>query len=270
MFKISVGMEKEFDYKKIEDFVNRKLTPEARKRFEAEMAKDEALAEEVRFYQDVAGMSSYMRTIREAEDNLEKKNFFEKKTRIIPLRQTLAIAASLLLLIAIGFWWANTQYTNDSLALANSDISNFILDGAANQDPRGREIVAGENPLGVGINQIETQNYSEAISFFSNVPDSIATSYPSVAYYLGLSYFKTGDYSNAIMHFDNAIEKTRIASYRHKAEWLQIKAKLAAGMADNDFFDQLDTIAADDNHSYQANASKLKAKLNSLWRRFIF
>ena len=84
-------MEKNYNIDDIENFLNQEMEAEELATFEAEMAKDEVLVEEVHFHEDVikgiqtAGAKDFRQLVAGVHNDLKKEDFFsEKANKKIP------------------------------------------------------------------------------------------------------------------------------------------------------------------------------------------
>ena len=280
-------MEKDYHYQNIEDYVNGKLKGNSKKVFEAQLAADQELAREVAFYQDlsdvseVVGDESLETLISGIDSELAAEDFFqekdamiktiESKTKtsdnkkgkrpVIKLRKLMSLAASILVLVTAGtLWWSNSNYSNESLA------SNYFNQQTILSISR----TSGENTdiFGEGLKAIKSENYSEAIRFFSNISKQ-EEAYGEARLYLAIAQFKTQDYQYAISNAEIVAQSS--SRFREKARWLQINAMLGSGQTSREFENLLTDMATNSPDNYYRNeASRLKKDLDRFWRKIVF
>lgn len=282
---------------KIVAYVNGKLSAEELAVFEELLGKDEELAKEVTFYKDIAEVSEVRgeenldSMIKGIEAELDAEGFFKaeapekfdeeeknaskksvsvtsasdnKDVRIRSFRfmTVFSIAASFLVLCMFyGGWWANTNYSNQAIALRHIDqqtVQSMVRGSNKNQT----------NVLFQGLEALENQDYPASIRHFEAIPTEEEL-YHQARLYLALAQFKSDAYLEAVVNAQiAAMPRTR---FQEKARWLQINALLAAGQTDNDFQALLnDMIANSDDNYYQTKAQQLKQDLESGWRSLVF
>jgi len=276
-------MEKDFFEKQIDDYINGSLSKESKKAFEAQLAKDSNLANELNFRQQ---LSQSVQQVTETETNqaisemvssLEQEGYFEKLSnefnqnqpnkkglkdnnkKILKLwPRILTIAASLLLLIGVAFWfWAKQNYSNQALAqhsLTGSQMETLLRSNQNNADIFEEGILA--------LNQ---NNFTKAISFFKTI-ESTDNAFPDALLLLSIAQFKIGNYEEAISNSQQLV--TRNTHLNSKANWIQLNAKLAANQLDEKFYQLLTQLIQDNNDPYyQQKALQLKNDLDSIWRK---
>lgn len=279
-------MENNYDDNKILDFINGRMSATEAAAFRTAISADTALAAEVAFYEslnqvhEVIGDEELAATIAQTTAELEQTDFFAdaekdltdtattstaKVRQLQPhnrssLRRVLGLAASVLLLISAGFWWANTNYNNAALAGAqfgNTGVSSFMRGAASTEDI-----------FAAGMTALQQENYQAAANFFQTIPDS-NVAFNEARLYLALSQFKLKHYASAI---ENAqLVQQRSERFGTKAQWLEINSRLANSDTSAIFQQQLnDLIENGDDPFYQKQARELKDKLESSWRKLVF
>lgn len=275
-------MAKEYNQEKIENFVRGFMEESERQQFQEEMRMNEDLQTEVDFYQDVASIVRKRKMLQNVQSELMAADFFKdaaaesesQGARVVKMpqrgfrsvRRYLAYAASLALLVIAGFWFANSNYSNNSLAaLDTSDLASVRLDsGLKGDDDQAVDVFAQ------GIEAIKAQDYPAAATFFERLVNEEAYR-ENALLHLAYVQYEMKDYAAAIESAETLIEeKPRLAQLRFDAEWLFVKSKLAAGELDEAFEQQLASIVSNDNHQQQEAAQVLQNKLNSFWRSLIF
>ncbi len=177
--------------------------------------------------------------------------------RIVPMgKKLMAIAASLLILVAIGgLWNANRNYTNSSLAMANHDLPSpaIGLKGDIENNATLFKEVA---------DAYSSKDYGTAVELLSSVQPS--PSYNTAQYHLGNLYLKIQQPEKAIGIFEG-LSKTGDVRYEEEVQWLLAIAHLE----NNDIAStekQLGEILQNTDHSMYDKASNLQNQLNSFWR----
>ncbi|MCB0629814.1 MAG: tetratricopeptide repeat protein [Lewinella sp.] len=250
---------------KIEKYLSGDMAGEERQSFEAEVAANPALADEV----------DLLRLAREAVelqigDNL-RQQFQEwdqsatqsttsteaKVVQMKPrttLRRVLAIAATVLLLLSAGsFWYANDQYAADAIA---GDLYESI---ATTRRPN-----SSEDTLEKAIAAIMDKNYAEADQLLQTIqPNDLK--YTDARYYLGHSYYQQGQYNEAINILQNLGDNADI-NLSESADWLRVLSYLELGQTDNTTFQSLlSEMVSNTDHNHHNDAVKLEKKINSFW-----
>lgn len=170
-----------------------------------------------------------------------------------------------LLLLGIGLFFANNQFSNaalvnlciDKLALDASDVTKNVKD----------DII---DPFVQGAVAIKNKDFKKAISFFETVTKDSPT-YIQACLLLAYAQFELKNYAATIAHTNIAINQSTHLLSIQKAEWLQLQAMLANGEGDTPSFDELlAKIAQNKKHLVQKEAGILKQSMNSFWRGLVF
>lgn len=253
------------DIDKIEAYLSGGMTGSERQAFEAELAADPALAEEVDLMR-LAGeavelsISDSLRTQMQEWREAEQRSARKDEAKVVTLkprnklRRLMAIAAGVLLLLAAGgFWYANDQYGAGKLAMAYyEDLSNY------------RDIQSSGDPLNEAVQNIRSGAYGAADEYLQNVPPSDPR-YADARYLLGHSLYQQGQSAEAI-NVLGELENTQNLNLKEKAEWLIVLSYLQDQEADDaDVRELLDKMVADPDHSYHQKAVELDRKLKSFW-----
>lgn len=262
-------MEKAYNYQEIEDYVNKKLSTSESADFEAKMAKDSNLTDEVNFYKDVAKVTKYKsqkdieNTISAAESELSADGFFNHKanktgnTRVFRLRNIQAIAASFLVLIVAGFWIMSSNYSNEGL-VADHFSDTGISSGLRSSDNP-------DDPFTPGLIAMEEENFEKAAEFFSSISET-DEAYYEARLFLAKAQLKNGNFDWAA---ENAILVSGSESvFKFEAEWLHLKILLSAGKTGPEFDSLLDNLAQNgEDEFYKNKGIDLQKKMNSFWRK---
>lgn len=257
----------------IVDYVNGRLKEADRLAFEMRMAKDETLAKEVALYQDLEKVSQKIGTdkwraaIAAIGDELEPTGFFKEKENPNPptikqasptlrYKRHLAIAATILLLLVAGFWYAHQNYSDTVLANRYMNLENILSDTRSGSDQ-----LANYTP---GLIAIQQNDVKSAISFFE--PLAKQTDQAGALFYLGLARYQQRNYTAAV----SDLQPLTLADgpWRTKARWVSICALLADGKTGSEFEILLNEAMQDSSDVYyQQEAKSLFEKMNSIWRK---
>lgn len=253
------------DIDKIEAYLSGNMTGAERQAFEAEIGKDQSLAEEVdavRLAREAVELSisdSLRARFQEwgQTASTETKTEEAKVVTMTPRRslgRILSIAASVLLILAVGsFWYANNQFSTDTMAAAYYD--NVSLDLSVRGDA---------DPMANAVDALENGNYTEADAYFSSIAEGDDL-YFDAQYYLAHSLYRQGAYAASIEQLDNLAAVTN-PNLRENGAWLKVLNYLALGQTENDDFQTLlNSMVEDDGHAHHNDAVALDKKLNSFW-----
>ncbi|PHN03999.1 anti-sigma factor [Flavilitoribacter nigricans] len=253
------------DIDKIEAYLSGALAGAERQAFEAEIAGDPALAEEVdavRLAREAVefSISSNLRAQFQEWQEAEATGTKTEEARVVTmaprrnLRRVLAIAASVLLILAVGsFWYANEQFASDQLAM--DYYENMPLD---------LHIRGNAEELPEAVAKIRDNNFAEADAYLRSVPADDPLYY-NARYYLAHSLHRQGEYdaSNDIL---NEVNEASNPNLREDASWLKVLNYLELEQTGNDEFQTLlEEMIADDGHTHHNDAVNLNDKLNSFW-----
>lgn len=189
-----------------------------------------------------------------------KQRILQPRTRMRSLRPILSAAASLLLLLVAGSWFANNNYSDRAM------ISEAYLGASDPSDKSGETVL--ENNLQQGLQAFfVNEDYAQAASFFENIADPVAKNY-----YLGHAYLKLEDYAKSVAAFDAVLSNSTLPSYidRTKLEYNRLLAKFGSGDDNAAFQQELDAYIQSARPPYKQKAEELKAKSGSFWRGLVF
>ncbi|MEM9886849.1 MAG: hypothetical protein AAF849_13235 [Bacteroidota bacterium] len=268
-------MDDGYTYDRIEDYLEDRLSKEAKAKFEAQLAVDDALRKELTFYrhlqlatQRLEQEEDFRKTIQGVDQTLDENAFFKASAVSIDKNKgksdrklwiPLSVAAGLLVLLWLGGrYWGQSYYSNAVLA------ENFEPFEIVSTD-RGDGIKT-ENQLQKGIDAFEAKSYADAIEWFSSTSEADAF-YVQSQYYLAHTYLAQQKYDAAIEQFQKVAD-TKSTLYKDRAEWYQLQAMLLSESAQETLNEQLDKILSNPNHGYLEKAQALKQQVNSIWRQF--
>lgn len=255
------------DIYKIEQYVSGQMTADEQAAFEAAMAADPALAEEVDAYRlaeevvDLAVEESLREQLREWH-TADAPGNQQDSAKVVSLvarrswRRILAIAAGVLILLFVGsYWYADRQYSSDALAL-----SYFSAD-----DPLSTVRAGGNaHPLAGAIDALRSEDFEQAEAALQAVPPS-DENYADARFFLGLNYYLQDRPAQAIDIWQ-PLENDPNPLLAEKASWYLILAHLRTDEVDKaDLLRQLQDITADPDHAYHRQASELAASYQSFW-----
>jgi hypothetical protein len=236
----------------IKDYLDGKLSDSDLKEFEAQLAVDESLKKELKQYATLFSGFKYLGEESFEEDvkkwGTELKNqdntkvISNKKRSISPLYRQMALAASVLIIIAFGMnFWANQNYSNE--VLSDNFYSAPITSGT----------MGSNDQLLKPLNEL----FEKAHKY-----------YQDGEYAKSLDAFKY--ISNVLANNQTQMDQLSYKFYFENTEWTKVILWLKMGRTDTPTFKQtLDFIANNPNHAYSKNAQELKSKLNGFWRGLI-
>lgn len=236
---------KEDDYTEIYRFLNGEMSGEERRSFERRLEGEPELAEEVAFNQDLArsialyGDKTLKARIGQTHSRLEEKGFLQaaqtgktpsgeadappraKLRRLFPVR-ALAVAATVLLLLAVGYYLYPTTDTTQQLYSAHyqpdeealkEQLEKLSLVGMAIPDKARRE------SLSAALNIFQSGNFDAASEALGQHLEAWPEDEPA-RYFLALSLMETGQFGEAAATFQPLTTRAGTAYY-DKALWYQ-------------------------------------------------
>jgi len=168
-----------------------------------------------------------------------------------------AVAASLLLAV-FALFQVRGAYTDAAL----------FSDNYETPAPSSlRAGVADDSPLEKGFTAFKTESFEAAASFFQSIPVE-SERYAEAQYWLGHTSLRMKENTKAITAFKNAAQSQDL-KIKEKAEWNLVLAYLIAQQTrDAVFVSTLDDIVGHPEHSFHRQATLLKNKLGSFFRKF--
>lgn len=250
---------------KIEKYLSGDMAVEEQQAFEAEVAADPALADEVdllRLAKEAVELQigdSLRQQMQEWQQSASgtKEKMEAKVVAMKPrasLRRLLAIAASVLLLLSAGtFWYANDQYDAGSIA------GNLYSFEAGTRRPN-----ASEETLNDALDAIRDGQYTEADQLLQTIQPN-DPNYADARYYLGNSYFQQAQYNDAIAVLQDLGGQADI-NLQESADWLRVLSYLELGQTDDNTFQSLlSNMVNNTDHNHHLGAIELEQKINSFW-----
>ena len=257
------------DIDKIEQYLTGKMDGVEQQAFEAELNSNSTLAEELdahRLAREAIELSigdSLRGQFQEWHDSTATGTTKEgakivKMAPRIALRRVLAVAASVLLLLAVGsYWYANDRYNDPDLAMA------FYEDSAIGKLRTG---TAANHPLALGLDNMLAEDFAAADDYFNGIAPT-DTNYEDARYYLGHSLYLQSRSEEAIQVLQS-IQDSSNSNLRQSAEWLLLLSRLQEGQSESSKFQELlDKMLADSRHSYHPKAVELDKQLTSIWHQ---
>jgi len=250
-------MSQEFKYlTQIENYINDILSKEEKLDFEKQLTENNALAEELKLYQnmmggiDLEGTDLMRNELKEIQTKLAKENAFNqettKTTRIIKMenpkksnRNWLAIAAGVLVLIVAGILLQSPEKITRAEALAKFDTSssvNELLDTQINEY-EGLGMADPERGKKDSIAQIlreykggkYQESYNAATEFLAHYPnDAVAQ------YYAGMSKFQDGKYGKAVEWLSTSVQQKEMPFYDQSRWYLALSYTMLATTTGDD------------------------------------
>lgn len=216
--------------------------------FEAELKTNSALQEAYQTFQENIELTDVL-----AYDFMREKlkSWNEPQAKRFNLGRTIAMAASFLILISlIGLWRINYRFNNQEL------VARYYIEIPISTTARN-----GNQKIDTVLNQAnkdyETGNYQEIL-------EGPLIGDPRLNLLKGKAAIKSKQPSQAFLYLNPIIQLNQIP-YVEAAEWLYIIAKL---QLEQDVINELDQLIENRNHAFREDAVKLRADLNTFWRRF--
>ena len=276
----------ENDYTQIYEYLNGTLSPEALEAFEGRLGQEPELAAQLAFHKDLqqgielagdqdlkskiksalAGDQQLKKQIAAAVDATPSGGETKDNARVFQLfsRRTLAIAASVLVLIVAGYFFINqdlnpstttaaTYYQADQLAL-DQTLEKLELKGMAIPDKNRRtSLKQALEPYQSENFETAQQNLSAHLTQFPN--DLEAT------YFLGLCNMELENYEAAVQHFDQVANQPDYENVEG-AQWYGALANLIGDIEPAKTAQILQQITQNPDHRFFSEASALLKALN--------
>lgn len=184
-----------------------------------------------------------------------------KVSRLVPIRRLLSLAASVLVLVVAGFWYAQSNFSNEALSTNNYLVADIpgTMGGNNTADATFQE----------GLNAFWVQkDLATAKSIFEKIP-STNLDFISAQYFLGHIAFQEQDYPKAIQQYQQVLSANQLPNFINsdKLTWNLLLARLGAGENINT---ELTTILRNENSPLYEQARQLKAQMNGFWANWVF
>ena len=181
-----------------------------------------------------------------------------------PLRRWMAIAASLLFLLAIGgVWYANNSFSNANLATAHL----VEADMGGDKSGEGSQDAAFLS----GLASFQKGDYRAAIRQLQTISEE-SENQLAARYYVAHSYLRLKDFDKAQQHFQFLLQQEKLPAFIDKEglQWNSLLARWGSGTIDENLRQELETFAQTASPTYQKKAAILQGKLDSFWRNLVF
>ena len=255
-------------FERIEKYLAQEMSEEERSQFEEEIRNNASLKQDLLktiLANEAIGLS-IEDDIRAKLDKIKaeemsKEDGAQNQPKVRKLFSPIRLAAGIALLIAAG--WIFTSIGNSSdYQLTKQFYANATVGTLKGSDDPSPELQSGLQAL------IKDRDYTKAIAEFEKIK-SDNENYPSAQYYLGHAFLLDGQGPKALPIFDAVLEGPLVASFidKEEVEWNRVLALM--GGDEEKFNAALASILANNNHSYHDEASGLKSKMNSIWRKFM-
>lgn len=241
---------------KIDPYLDGELNAEEKTAFEKSMEQDAQLKEEVTqnmLLREVieSGQQEKMRTNIRKWRREAALSGNARVTRIRRIGYRLAAAASVIIILTASiFTIIVPQYSNERIA------SRFY------EPETDLGQIRGSNDADIlrrAFENYEQGNYSGAIAGFQRYPEN-----DKALYGLGLCFFQTEDYTNALQTFKTLVERNNI-QYNEKAEFYLLLSHLKTNQTGPEFQQLLNKMIEEEGY-YAMQAERIKKKLDSFWR----
>lgn len=235
----------------IEKFLTNELTLAEKEAF-AIRKKDPVFAEQLRFHEDLqvvathAGKFALKNRLRQVEKKHQSPKIIQ-----LGLRQILAVAATILVLLTAGtFWYAQANYSNQALFTSYYSAPNFSATRSATQDPSYSNATQA----------FYKGDYEKTITVLQNENQNTSTSGLLLAH----AYLKINQPDLALRQRP-VVEST---STEEEWQWVEVLALLANNKT-SELKVLLDEFTQNPNHLYYKKAQSLKEQVQSNWRFLI-
>jgi len=176
----------------------------------------------------------------QAEDFSQKMRQWETMDRApltvrsrSPWIRRLSIAASFLVLVAVGLtWYVSNQYSNKALFATFYQSPNI---GETMGQQMNDEF---KTAFATAHRHLQARDFSAAVPAFEQLDAQLETT---------------------------TLDPLAQQYYTQNIAWSRLLSQLGLGQTDDNFYAELDRIAADSTHEYQEQAIGLRSKLNSIF-----
>jgi len=255
----------------LQKFIDKQLSPEERKVFDARYQADSDFAQSVKKALHLLALARAAATSKELAEvgdemeiqALQKRLFPEKKALPFYRSRTFQVAAAvvILLLIGIGYFYPSS---NPSAALANQYYQNphhsleKVGDIWVSEDST---LIKKEILYKKSVKSFDNQDYTKAIADFESLKSQ--GDIPELVYlYLGISYYEKGNYEKAAAEFQLLSENASDHNRRIAAKWYQSLAYLHLKQTEKAKKSLLEVVDFQGESPYISKAKELLTKLN--------
>ncbi len=240
------------DIDRIEKYLNNELNDAERASLDNHIAENEDLADEFKRRESAHLALDYL-VAKNLKAQLEE---LEAESKVVPLHKKrksrmviLSIAASMLLLVgAFYFILPQNNMSSPELAAAYYEQPDFSNRSAGNA-------ISEEEKLNEGMEALQNGQYEAAISSLETIAEGNAY-YIVAQYYLGHSFYATGQYAQAAQNFA-IVSASNDLRYLEDAQWYELLSCLAQ---DNSCSSLLDKLVNNNSHSHHQQALEINKK----------
>lgn len=239
-------------FEKMEDYIHGNLSVTEREQFEADMATDEQLREEVELHRQLIS-SVETESLRQLLDQIHEKNF-ESEVQVVsmPRRRSffpMAIAASVALLILAGWWIFNLQTSSPESVYAAyftpAEGLPTTLGYSTNTD------------FAEGMVSYKLEEYAEALEYWQPLLEVDPTN-DTLNYYVGVTFLANEQPDSAIDYLTTVVSGEQ-SSFRTSAQWYLALAYLKTDQGEQ--AKPLLEDLANRNNPYQSQSSEILQKI---------
>ncbi|MEM6841607.1 MAG: hypothetical protein AAF632_05240 [Bacteroidota bacterium] len=236
----------------MEDYIHGNLSVTEREQFEADMATDEQLREEVELHRQLIS-SVETESLRQLLDQIHEKNF-ESEVQVVsmPRRRSffpMAIAASVALLILAGWWIFNLQTSSPESVYAAyftpAEGLPTTLGYSTNTD------------FAEGMVSYKLEEYAEALEYWQPLLEVDPTN-DTLNYYVGVTFLANEQPDSAIDYLTTVVSGEQ-SSFRTSAQWYLALAYLKTDQGEQ--AKPLLEDLANRNNPYQSQSSEILQKI---------
>ena len=237
----------------IDKYITGKLEDTELWEFKADMEKDADLARQVKLRQEIYNTISNDKkmALLNTLSNLENKS--NRRTKIINLysRQVQAIAASIVILLAIGAGLLTNQADNTNL---NTQLyTEYFTDEGSLITTRSE--VVSDDAVETGIRLFDNQQYEKALTLLEQNSENV-----TARLYTGLSYMKLEQFDKAEDQFKYILDHSDNI-FIDQAEW-NLGLSYLAGKKTNEANEIFAKIASE-NGAYSTKAGEILTQLKN-------
>ena len=241
------------DIEQIEQYLNNQLDESQRIAFESRLEQEKDFAAEFDRHETAHKVLDFViaKNLKEQLLELEAES---KVVQLAPRRRrwmvALSAAASVAILVGVFYMnFAGGAMTSPELAYEYYELP----------EPRIRNAnatVVYPEGLESGLAAMRQGNYTEAITALQSVPAE-EDYYILAQFFLGHARYLTQDYPGAQSAFE-LVSTINDVRYQHEAQWFEALSCLAQN---GDCKSRVEAIAADDDHDFNQQATKILRKM---------